>query len=675
MKSAIYPGFHGDDPFRGPHASGQASIHRATPPVFTGMKYVADHTHPAGSHSTARHVCQPGASPAEHVGGGFLCTPSPIDPTTTMVSLVLSGVGTGKAIFFDRPCPLGKVAQATRSPSRELRDRTAEIRREFASNGRGETYDSLKRLLPASAMAIHVPQGTPQKDFSPDATMFTGLYPYDLDVDLDPEDRPAVFAAMVAWQHTVLVGHSPSGDLYAVVAGPVAKDRAEFKVMWGAIAADLPGPAARVNHGSRAAATKLRFLPHDPNLWLASAPVQPHLGTPPLDTRRPTPPRGGAFRPTRKTSLPSTSNDTSGKLKKLAAHYGGTVSQNLNLRIPCPAHGGDNPTGLSVSPGEGGLLVRCLTRGCSYPDIARAIEQDTGVQIGRNHTQGRTEGRNRRPDNPALPERNSGTTDWGRTLWQRAARIPSDPAHPARQWLADRRLWRPGHPLPDCIQWLDAHKVDSRHLGAGSIIVMAAPWTAWAEAWPGLPTLTAVNLVAITADGQKTRDRTEGEGGVDKRSLGSASGAVTCLGDPHSEETPRVTEGLADALAIAAWYRGPVYATLGKNGMAGAHADFLDALAASHAPEPPIIHTDNDVPGLEAALSLQRKLADRGVAARVVGPPVGKDPADAAHSLPGFPPVNATAARQYVETMRAATNLPLWEIYRQASFDCREETS
>ena len=50
------------------------------------------------------------------------------------------------------------------------------------------------------------------------------------------------------------------------------------------------------------------------------------------------------------------------------------------LRIPCPAHGGTN-TNLALWVNDEGIAARCHSAGCSYADIAKAIEDRYGISI------------------------------------------------------------------------------------------------------------------------------------------------------------------------------------------------------------------------------------------------------------------------------------------------------
>ena len=50
------------------------------------------------------------------------------------------------------------------------------------------------------------------------------------------------------------------------------------------------------------------------------------------------------------------------------------------VRIPCPAHGGANPN-LALWVNDDGIAARCHSTGCSYADIAAAIETRFGLSI------------------------------------------------------------------------------------------------------------------------------------------------------------------------------------------------------------------------------------------------------------------------------------------------------
>ena len=66
-------------------------------------------------------------------------------------------------------------------------------------------------------------------------------------------------------------------------------------------------------------------------------------------------------------------------LDYLAALTSSRISSG-RLRIPCPAHGGTNPN-LALWVNDDGIAARCHSAGCSYADIAAAIETRYGISI------------------------------------------------------------------------------------------------------------------------------------------------------------------------------------------------------------------------------------------------------------------------------------------------------
>ena len=255
-----------------------------------------------------------------------------------------------------------------------------------------------------------------------------------------------------------------------------------------------------------------------------------------------------------------------------------------------------------------------------------------------------------------------------RSIWASGTAIPREEAHPARRWFDNRRLWRPELPTPPMLRWQAA---DSRHTGAGSIVVLLAAPMAWNNRWPSLPEPTAVQMIAIDDGGNAALDKPAEMGGLGKRTIGNASGAVVVIGNPMLSESTspvRVAEGVADALAIAARYDTPVVAVTGTSGMRNPE---LTAWLAT-APGGTIIHADSDSSrkgrapaGTTAAGFLRLAIADAGGEASAIYPPEGyKDAAEAAQAA-GF-----TALRddwiEYARTLAETTGWPRWEIARIA---------
>ena len=175
---------------------------------------------------------------------------------------------------------------------------------------------------------------------------------------------------------------------------------------------------------------------------------------------------------------------------------------------------------------------------------------------------------------------------------------------------------------------------------------MAAPPTAWVNAWPQLPPPAAVMLVHVDAGGQPALDRPAESDGLPKRTFGRARGAVLIIGDPILRETlarARVAEGLADTLALASRYEGPAICSFGTSGLRSpALAEWL-----AGAPHGVLVHSDRDSPkdglppgGRRAAATLWLAIRDVGGTAEIVAPAVGfKDFGDEAAAGPDFAPL------------------------------------
>ena len=345
------------------------------------------------------------------------------------------------------------------------------------------------------------------------------------------------------------------------------------------------------------------------------------------------------------------------------------------LRIPCPAHDGTN-SNLALWVNGDGIAARCHSAGCSYADIAKAIEDRYGISINPR----------RYHDNPtALAPR---STNARRTpgpgpnaqdlrphainLWRLSIPIPRSSDHPARKWLANRNLWRPELPLPGPVRWISAEHLNHDYPGAGAIITMAAQPTSWTQAWPNLPELSCIHLVFVAGDGSPAMDR-----GLNKRTYAAVQDAVVVLGCPLLEQTTApvdVAEGLADALALASRSPAPAVATLGTSGMNS--AIIADWLATSPATR---VWADRDEakagrapPGQRHGRELMRMVNDAsGNATALHTPSPHKDPAAAAAAMAFNDP--GPAWREYARTLSETTACPRWEIARQAMAICAEE--
>ena len=245
---------------------------------------------------------------------------------------------------------------------------------------------------------------------------------------------------------------------------------------------------------------------------------------------------------------------------------------------------------------------------------------------------------------------------------------PSRPEHPARRWMAARNLWRPEIPVPGVLRWEPPGR---QHTGAGNILALIAPPAAWTTSWPELPSIQALQRIAVDRDGAPALDRPADAGGLGKRSLGPTAGGIVVIGCPLLDEAldpVRVAEGVADTLALASRYPGPAVATVGTEGMRdGALAAWL-----ATAPAGVVVHADADAgkdgrapPGPAAARALCRAIEDAGGQARAVFAPAGKDAADTARERP-FAPLEE-GWLDFARTLRDTTDWPRWEIARQAA--------
>ena len=340
------------------------------------------------------------------------------------------------------------------------------------------------------------------------------------------------------------------------------------------------------------------------------------------------------------------------------------------LRIPCPAHGGTNPN-LELKVAGDRISAVCFSQGCSYRDIAQAIEAKFGISIGRGHNEEKTLARTER--SPASPKPvHHDLRTYALKLWRLSIPIPRSSGHPARKWLANRHLWRRELPLPAPVRWIGAEHLRREFQGAGAIIAMAAPPSTWLTSWPSLPDLSSVHLVYVAGDGSPAMDR-----GLNKRTYAAVQDAVVVLGCPFLAQTMapvEVAEGLADALALAARSPAPAVATLGTAGMTS--ATIAEWLATSPATQ---VWADRDIskagrapPGQRHGRELVRLVNDAGGNAIALHAPTPhKDPAAAAASM-GFKDPGP-AWPEYARTLSETTACPRWEIARQAIAICAEE--
>ena len=324
------------------------------------------------------------------------------------------------------------------------------------------------------------------------------------------------------------------------------------------------------------------------------------------------------------------------------------------LRIPCPAHGGTN-SNLALWVNQGGIAARCHSAGCSYADIAKAIEDRYGISINPR----------RYHDNPtALGPRPTNARRTPGPLAPLSPHRPSPLNIPPGSGLPTA-IWRPELPLPGPVRWIGAeHLRRARQRGRSS------PWPT--AIYGPRPELSCIHLVFVAGDGSPAMDR-----GLNKRTYAAVQDAVVVLGCPLLEQTTapvEVAEGLADALALASRSPAPAVATLGTSGMNS--AIIAEWLATSPATR---VWADRDEakagrapPGQRYGRELMRLVNDAGGNATALHTPSPhKDPAAAAASMGFNDP--GPAWREYARTLSETTACPRWEIARQAIAICAEE--
>ena len=367
-------------------------------------------------------------------------------------------------------------------------------------------------------------------------------------------------------------------------------------------------------------------------------------------------------------------------LDLLASRLGGR-RRAREVRACCPVHQGDNDAALQLRASGDRIVARCYTSGChqgdGYADFARRLEEMTGVRLSEPPWERRPA--TRPPDRQHRPRERGAPPGKAQAdmravalgIWGRTRPIPSAPTHPARLWLAARHLWRPGLPLPSSVRWLPGSR---QHQGAGSLVAVLAPLSAWAAAWPDAPAPQSVQTVAVSADGSPSLDRPAHAEGLGKRTLGPASGGILLIGNPDlswATEPVRVCEGLADALALGSRLEGPVLAGLGPPTRLAGDADLVSALA--EVPFGLVIHADNDSSGTgqRSAAALRRAVHQAGGDARAATVREGKDPAALAAHLP-FPDLD-DAWVHHGSTLRTMyPEWPDWELARVASISTTE---
>ena len=181
------------------------------------------------------------------------------------------------------------IAKRVRSGP-QVQQLTEAFRRSQAQlGGKHPTVKRMKSRLPAIIPSIALAPGQPVKNLPP-SIPHTGLYVYDIDQDLDPEQIPDTLQALANYEHTLLAARSTSGDaLYVILAARPADDSLEHKLLWNAIRDALPEHIRRHAAPSQDNINRTRIVAHDPECVIirnapAMYPAIPNL--PPLESPR-----------------------------------------------------------------------------------------------------------------------------------------------------------------------------------------------------------------------------------------------------------------------------------------------------------------------------------------------------------------------------------------------------
>ena len=162
----------------------------------------------------------------------------------------------------------------------------------------------------------------------------------------------------------------------------------------------------------------------------------------------------------------------------------------------------------------------------------------------------------------------------GRRVWAALQQMPTSADSPAGRWREARHLWRPEHPWPSPLRWIDSGTLRGATQWripddvAGAVVALMAPLAAWAEAWPTLPQPTTMVSHAIRDDGTKGAHWPDGPDKARMNLVADAARScpVLVVGNPSGSRV-LVCEGLADALALASRIDSPVIAPIGVSPM------------------------------------------------------------------------------------------------------------
>jgi len=193
-----------------------------------------------------------------------------------------------------------------------------------------------------------------------------------------------------------------------------------------------------------------------------------------------------------------------------------------------------------------------------------------------------------------------------RHLWRAAT--ATDPGA-LRAYLTHRGCWRPGDPLPVPVRWIDRDAVTA--WGWAPLFPAEAAGGMLVAFTDASGTVVAVQIEALTAAGRRTHPRW-------RKARGRMAGAAFRIAGAGPL---RLCEGPIDALALAAAYRGPVWAAGGSGNL-----QRLAGQAASMG-RPVIIHADGDEAGARVAAAFASTLRRGGAKCQIVRQD-GMDPAE-----------------------------------------------
>lgn len=182
---------------------------------------------------------------------------------------------------------LETVAKRIRSGPHTQQLTEAFRRTQAQLGGKHPTVKHMKSRLPAIIPSLALLPGRPVRNL-PEALPHTGLYVYDIDQDVEPDQLPDILTSLADYQHTLLAARSTSGNaLYVIMAAVPAEDPLQHKVLSNAVRAALPEHIRRHAAPSQDNINRTRILAHDPECVLAPSAVPMDPPVPDLPAQAP----------------------------------------------------------------------------------------------------------------------------------------------------------------------------------------------------------------------------------------------------------------------------------------------------------------------------------------------------------------------------------------------------